>query len=258
VSSTVFIFLLLSYPEIAYSFPTKPKPNIRCIAIVGWHLPHLAANSPSVKIVAVVDTAPKLVSTLSSSPLLCLDLLSEKYQCPCYTSVSQMLEDVGPALDGAIVATSHASHFEVGMLLLNEGIRRRRIEEDGGQGKDKTHRILNILMEKPMTTDVNEARRLWEMSSKGYPEGEQSFLKNIDLATFVQPTLFLIFHVLIIILGAFIINHTANYRPQTQIARHIIASNQIGKIRHISAYMNGVRIILSNCRIHSIMFPTVT
>ena len=39
--------------------------------------------------------------------------------------------------------------------------------------------------------------------------------------------------------GAFIINHTASYRPQTKVARHIIASNQIGKIRHISASMNG-------------------
>jgi predicted dehydrogenase len=84
-----------------------------------------------------------------------------------------MLEDIGPTLDGAIIATSHASHFEVAVSLLNEGIRRRRLAEtDGRQGSDKTHRIVNILMEKPMTTDVNEAWRLWEMSTKGYPEGE--------------------------------------------------------------------------------------
>ena len=54
--------------------------------------------------------------------------------------------------------------------------------------------------------------------------------------------------------GAFIINHTASYRPQTQVARHMIAANHIGKIRHISAYMNGVRIICPSCRIHSIFF----
>ena len=88
-----------------------------------------------------------------------------------------MLEGVGPTLDGAIIATSHASHFEVGVSLLNEGIRRRRMADtvnDGKQGSDKMHRALNILMEKPMTTDVNEARKLWEMSAKGYPEGEHN------------------------------------------------------------------------------------
>jgi hypothetical protein len=46
--------------------------------------------------------------------------------------------------------------------------------KDGKQGNDRMHRALNILMEKPMTTDVNEARRLWEMSAKGYPEGEHN------------------------------------------------------------------------------------
>ena len=39
--------------------------------------------------------------------------------------------------------------------------------------------------------------------------------------------------------GAFVINHTASYRPQTKVAEEIIASNQLGTIRHISASMNG-------------------
>lgn len=71
-------------------------------------------------------------------------------------------------------------------------------------------------MEKPITTDVSEARKLWDMSANLYPE------------------------------GAFIINHTANYRPQTRIARQIVASNQIGNIRHISASMNGPLMWLFN------------
>lgn len=174
----------------------------------GWHLPHLQANAPHVKIVAVVDPARKPISTLSSSPLLSLHDLADKYSCRYFTSVSELLADpIGCKIDGFVVATSHASHFEVGMALLNEGIRRRQTSE--------VHRTLNILMEKvsivsphhlkmmhgvspsnshilpypyffctpkkPMTTDVDEARKLYEMSSNEYPE------------------------------GAFIINHTARY-----------------------------------------------
>lgn len=199
---------VLSKAMIDAAEATKPPPAQ--IAVIGcgwwsqgWHLPHLAANAPRIKIAAIVDASKNPVSTLSSSPLLSISDLSEKYDCPCFNSVSELLADpIGPKLDGVIVSTSHASHFDVGMSLLNEGIYRRQI--DG-----KVHRALSILMEKPMTTDVDEARRLWEMSTTKYPE------------------------------AAFIINHTASYRPQTQVARQIIASRQIGKIRHISASMNG-------------------
>jgi predicted dehydrogenase len=46
-------------------------------------------------------------------------------------------------------------------------------------------------------------------------------------------------HILIPITAAFVINHTASYRPQTKVAQQIITTNQIGQIRHISASMNG-------------------
>ena len=39
--------------------------------------------------------------------------------------------------------------------------------------------------------------------------------------------------------GAFIINHTACYRPQATIAKHLIATKEIGQVRHIVAAMNG-------------------
>eukprot|EP00970_Alexandrium_tamarense_P000219 scaffold25_cov190-Alexandrium_tamarense.AAC.12 len=157
--------------------------------------------------------------------MLSLTELSKKYNCPHYSSISDLLVDpeVGPLIDGAIISTSHSSHYTVGTALLQEGIHRRKMaeaierEEEGSatSGKKRKvhttvcHRAINILMEKPMTTSVDEANKLWEMSTLTYPE------------------------------GAFVINHTASYRPQTEVARRIIASDQIGKIRHISASMNG-------------------
>ncbi len=184
----------------------------------GWHLPHLAANAPHVVIAAIVDASPLPISTLSSSPLLSLVDLSKKYGCPHFSSVEEMLADpaVGPTLDGVIVATSHASHFQVGMALLKEGVRRKSIaeavEKEEQVGSDSAnpsiHRALHILMEKPMTCSVDEALELSKMSM-AYPE------------------------------GAFVINHTASYRPQTFVAKNIIASGQLGRIRHITASMNG-------------------
>ncbi len=185
----------------------------------GWHLPHLAANAPHVVIAAIVDASPLPISTLSSSPLLSLVDLSKKYNCPHYNSVEEMLADpeVGPTLDGVVVATSHASHFQVGMALLKEGVRRRSIaeavekEEQVGSNSvtpQSVHRAMHILMEKPMTCSVAEALEMSKMSM-AYPE------------------------------GAFVINHTASYRPQTFVAKNVIASGQLGRIRHITATMNG-------------------
>ena len=185
----------------------------------GWHLPHLAENSPHVVIAALVDPSPVPMSTLSSSPLLSLVDLSKKYNCPHYSSVEEMLADptVGPTLDGAIVATSHASHFHVGMELFKEGINRKKKEEgldsDNIASKKRSrpqivHRALHILMEKPMTCSVDEALALRAMSIS-YPE------------------------------GAFVVNHTANYRPQTFVAKEVISSGHLGRIRHITATMNG-------------------
>lgn len=181
----------------------------------GWHLPHLVQNGPHVVVAALVDASAEPISTLSSSPLLSLVELSKLYKCPHYKSVEELLADpeVCPTLDGAIVATSHASHYAVGMALLNEGIRRR--EQSGrttiaaGSHHKIVHRSLHIMMEKPMTTSVREAHDLCRMSMSEYPE------------------------------GAFIINHTANYRQQTFVAQDIISSGKLGKIRHITATMNG-------------------
>lgn len=139
----------------------------------GWHLPHLSRNEGAT-IAAVVDASPRPASTLASSPLLSLADLAAKYGCRHFRSVEELLADpIGPLLDGVVVATSHASHYEVGVRILEEGMRRRR-EAEGG-----AHRALSILMEKPMTTDVGEARRLREASAERYPEGAACFSSRL-------------------------------------------------------------------------------
>ncbi len=54
-------------------------------------------------------------------------------------------------------------------------------------------------MEKPMTTDVNEARRLWEMSAMGYPEGEHSISSDARFENFHSGKIsrFLTFNVIV-------------------------------------------------------------
>ncbi len=48
-------------------------------------------------------------------------------------------EAVGPTLDGAIIATSHASHYQVGMLLVQgrnfAETKAYRIEQPRGRGQ---------------------------------------------------------------------------------------------------------------------------
>lgn len=161
------------------SSPTLPAPAAGIVAQIavlgcgwwsqGWHLPHLS-RADGVALAAVVDPDPAPRSTLAAAPLLPLAALSDRYGCPCFASLDALLASpVGPTLDGVVVASSHAAHFAVGAALLDEGARRAAVaEEDGGA----PHRVLHILMEKPMTTDVGEARRLWEATVNKYPAGE--------------------------------------------------------------------------------------
>lgn len=107
----------------------------------GWHLPHLHRN-PKAQIVAIVDRAAQPTSSLNSD-LLPLAELGAKYGAPVFSSVEAMLSS-GLAVDGVIVCTPHATHFDVGRELLAAGS------------------IPNVLMEKPFTTDVSQAQALHE------------------------------------------------------------------------------------------------
>ena len=62
---------------------------------------------------AIVDTSSEPKSILNPD-LEPLSVLSEKYKCRVFGSVEELLEDTEIArnLDGVMVATPHATHFE--------------------------------------------------------------------------------------------------------------------------------------------------
>lgn len=144
--------------------PKKPA-NIAVIGTgwwsQGWHLPHLHRND-RVKLAAIVDSSSHPKSNLNPN-LEPLAKLAETYNIQStFSSVADLLNDshVGPTLDGALVATPHATHYEIGEQLLREGLRRKR--------DDKNYRPMNILMEKPMTTNIHEAKKMHDVSFSSF------------------------------------------------------------------------------------------
>lgn len=126
----------------------------------GWHLPHLHRNK-DVTLAAIVDSSSHPKSPLNPG-LEPLSALSLKYQAPTFSSITDLLESkLGPTLDGVLVATPHATHYEIGELLLKEAKRRK-------QESMSDYRPMNILMEKPMTTNVHQAKEMLDVSTIQY------------------------------------------------------------------------------------------
>lgn len=109
----------------------------------GWHLPQLERN-PDSTVAAIMQrseqptAAPFLNITLESKTQL-----AERYKgVPIYSSCEEMLADKETLakIDGVIICTAHACHAEMGSQFLAAG--------------------KHVLMEKPMTVDVPEAREL--------------------------------------------------------------------------------------------------
>jgi predicted dehydrogenase len=140
---------------MADQHPVPTKARIAVIGVgwwsQGWHLPHLSRNKDTVSIVAIVDRSSHPQSSLNPN-LESLDAVSQKYGCPWFFSVEKMLQVLGDdAIDGAIVCTPHATHYETAVLLHLVGIRRGR--------------PLPIFMEKPMTTSVTQSIDLHQRDS---------------------------------------------------------------------------------------------
>lgn len=163
----------------------------------GWHLPQLHRNTRA-EIAAIVQHSEHPSSKLAD--LESRTELSNKYNAPWYEDIKDVFSDENlESIDGVLVATPHTTHYDIGRTLFAEAHRRRR---DG-------EKPLNILMEKPMTTDVDEAKEMHDFVTEYRENGGK---------------------------GCFLVNHSANYREKAQIARRIVGDEgQLGRIQHISA-----------------------
>ena len=149
-------------------------------------MPHLTRN-PNACLVAIVETSATPFSAISK--LESVAALGKRYKVPTYKTIDELLAS-GVEVDGIIVCTSHASHFEVGSKALAKG--------------------MHVLMEKPMTTDVTEGRKLAALAAKAEAKSGAKFM----------------------------VNNTANWRAQAVIATSAVARGDIGRVEHVVAVMH--------------------
>lgn len=160
-------------------------------------------------LVAIVDTSKHPKSSLEPN-LESLEALAQKYKAQTFASVTELLQDpiVGPSLDGVVVATPHASHYAVAKQILQHNKNRNR----NNNNNNNSSKTIHMLMEKPFTTNVHQAKELHDMIV-AQQQSQNSFY--------------------------FGINHSANFRTQAQVARQLIVEQgTIGDIRHITAFMS--------------------
>ena len=114
----------------------------------GWHLPNLSARDDA-DIVAIVDPQ-ELTNSIYNKDMLPLGALAQKYGgVATYSSVDALLADERVHVDGVLCSSNHATHYDIGVKVLEAG--------------------KHLMMEKPMTTDVEEARALYD-AAQAHPE----------------------------------------------------------------------------------------
>jgi predicted dehydrogenase len=153
----------------------------------GWHLPHLHRH-PDAAVAAIVERQAWPRSSNAAQTLETTEALSERYDAPVYPSVEALLAST-TEVDGLLVGVSHAAHYEQSMLALDAG--------------------LHVLCEKPMTTDVTQARALAAAVAGSAESGR-----------------------------FFAINNTSNWRQGCRSAAVAVATGRIGRVEHVSAQMH--------------------
>ena len=153
----------------------------------GWHLPHLHRRSDAM-VTAIVERAAAPRSSNAAETLQTAAALSAQYDAPVFESVEALLAS-STEVDGLLVGVSHADHAHQATLAIDAG--------------------WHVLVEKPMTTSVSEARALASAA-----------------ATHAEAGRF------------FAINNTANWREGCIKAADCVASGRIGHVQHVSANMH--------------------
>lgn len=158
----------------------------------GWHMPQLDRN-PDSKLAAIMQRSeqPQAAAFLNLK-LKTKTELKEIYKgVPIFSSCDEMLKDEAAManIDGVIICTAHSCHADMGMKFLAAG--------------------KHVLMEKPMTVDVPEARTIAAAADKALTD------QGI----------------------AFMVNSTANYRAKSFDARRLIEEGELGEVSHVLAVM---------------------
>ena len=150
----------------------------------GWHLPNIA-NRNDAELIALVDPAdhPGDGGCLSGK-VEPMSALVEKYGVPRYSSLEALLREKRAELDGVLVAAPHGLHASLGLAVLGAG--------------------LHLLLEKPMTTDLAEAKALLQAAE-------------------ARPQL------------GFLLNNTANWQPGfAEAKRSVRGEGRLGEVRLVT------------------------
>ena len=160
----------------------------------GWHIPHLHRH-PRAELVAIVE--PEAAPRSSTGDVLAgAPALAAQYGCAAFESLDALLKSP-VEVDGVLVATPHATHAALATAALDAG--------------------LHVLVEKPMTTDVAEARALRDAADAA---------RARDSARGAPPRCVLV-------------NNTANFRSQAVAAREMVVGRAaVGAVEHVSCVMH--------------------
>ena len=156
----------------------------------GWHLPLLHRLSDRVIIAGIIEPTFQPRSTLVKV-MLNTDELQQKYNTKVYATIDEFLalspHSIAAEVDGIIICTPHSTHAEIGVKAIEQG--------------------WHVLCEKPMTTDVVDARTLAEAAIKSQTH------------------------------KIFAINNSANWRSQTRdIYERIVHQQVLGQLTFVSAF----------------------
>lgn len=175
--------------------PSPPPARIAVIGAAwwsqGWHLPQLQRN-PDSEVAAIMQRSeqPRAAAFLNLT-LETKTQLVERYGVPMFSSCEELLadEEALAKVDGVIICTAHSCHADMGAKFLAAG--------------------KHILMEKPMTVDVAEARGLAEAATAAAAHRGLVFM----------------------------VNNTANYRDQCFEAHRLVEAGELGTIHHVMCSM---------------------